>query len=238
MREVMRLQMQQRIVILVLLLAVVVAGCSSRAPATPAPATGESDSTAPTVTTPDTTADVPTVPEGGAGYAAVAEQSSVSYAVGETFLGQNLNVTAVGSTSAISGAINVNADGTIAPSVVQVDLSTLKSDEDRRDNRVRQALDTRNYPLATYAISGAAGNPVLAEGDTVPIELEGHMTIKGTERPLVFTGTAHRSGNTLTLDVESTFLMTDFGVAPPSIAGFVSVRDETTVRVKLTAQLP
>lgn len=233
----MQLQLQQRILILVLLLALIAAGCSSRGPATP-PVTGGSETTAPTVTTPDSTADTPAAPDGGAAYAAVAEESSVSYAVGETFLGQDLNVTAVGSTSTVSGAINVNADGTIAPSVIQVDLSTLKSDEDRRDNRVRQALDTRNYPLATYAISGAVGDPVLAEGETVQIELEGQMTIKGTERPLVFTGTARLSGNALTLDVESTFLMTDFGVTPPSIAGFVSVRDETTVHVKLTGQLP
>lgn len=154
----------------------------------------------------------------------------------ETFLGRNLNVTAVGTTSAISGAIHVDADGVIQPSVIQVDLSTLKSDVSRRDNRVRQALDTRNYPLATFAISGAAGNPELTEGEVVPIELEGQMTIKGTERPLVFTGTAWRSGSTLTLDVKSTFLMTDFGVTPPNVAGFVAVRDETTVHAQLTAQ--
>lgn len=234
MREVMHLRLQQKVVILLLLLAVFAAGCSSRGPATPPPDTGGSEASAPAVTTPDT----PAVPEGGAVYAAVREESSVSYAVGETFLGQNLNVTAVGSTSAVSGTINVNADGTIAPSVIQVDLSTLRSDEDRRDNRVRQALDTRNYPLATFAISGAAGDPVLADGETVPIELAGQMTIKGTERPLVFTGTATRSGSTLTVDVESTFLMTDFGVTPPNIAGFVSVRDETTVHVRLTARLP
>lgn len=207
-----------------LLVAAVAVGCGTRgatpaAPAAPtAPAAQEQKAPA---AQPEATGDR---------YAAVAERSEAAYAVREKFLGNELNVTAVGKTSTLSGQI-ILKDGVIQPSTVQVDVSKLKSDEDRRDNQVRRALDTGNHPLATYKITGAEGNPVIKEGAEVSLKLLGSMTIKGSEQPLTFDATARLVDGVLTLTAQSLFKMTTFGVNPPSVAGFVSVTDEVTLTV-------
>jgi len=70
----------------------------------------------------------------------------------------------------------------------------------------------------------------------VPIKLQGTMTIKGTDRPLTFDGTARLEGDTITLSATATFNMTDFGVDPPNIANFVAVEEEVTVQVTFVGQ--
>jgi len=171
----------------------------------------------------------------GTAYQVVQDQSEAAYAVGETFLGQQRDVVAVGKTTAFFGAIVLDG-GVIQPSTVEVDLTTLKSDQSRRDNQVQRVLDTRNHPRAVFQISGAEGDPVLTEGQEVPIKLNGTMTIKGTDKPLTFDATARLEGDKLTLTATTTFDMTEFGVNPPNIANFVAVEDEVKLTVTFVGQ--
>ena len=209
----------------VLIAAMALAGCGSKPAETP-PAAGES----PTVSQPPASP-APAAESKGTKYAADPERSKASYKVNETFLGNQLNTDAVGSTTEFKGEIVVH-EGVVQPSTIQVNLHTLKSDEAKRDNRVRQALETSAHPYATFQITGAEGNPVLKDSQESTIKLVGTMTIKGTEKPVVWEGVAKLTGDTLTLSVRTAFKMTEFGVKPPSIAGFVSVVDETTLMVE------
>lgn len=217
-----------------------VAGCSL-VPGAGSQATSDGGSASPAVTdqsdtdTDATDSAAPPVSATGVTYEVVPDRSEASYAVGETFLGRQRDVTAIGKTSAVSGAIILD-EGIIQPSTVSVDLTTLKSDQARRDNQVQRALDTRNYPQAIYRITGAEGDPVLTEGQEVPIKLMGTMTIKGTDQPLTFEGTAKLEGDTLTIHAASTFNMTAFGVDPPNIVNFVAVQEEVTVEVIFVGQ--
>lgn len=166
----------------------------------------------------------------GTSYKVVAEQSQASYSVGETFLGKKLDVTAVGKTASLSGEIRLEG-GVIKPSTVEVDLASLTSDESRRDNQVRKALDTANHPKATFNITGAEGNPVLADGKETPLKLQGTMRIKGVDKPVTFEAKAKMNGESLNLTAATTFPMTQFGVNPPNIAGFVAVQDNVKLDV-------
>ena len=213
-----------------LLAAVALAGCGSKPAEQTTTPTATSPSAVQETKTPPTT---PTAAK-GARYVA-ASGSTASYGVRETFLGRNLNATAVGTTAAVKGEIILDG-GVIQPSTVQVDLGTLKSDEDRRDNQVRRALDTTNHPNATFQITGAEGNPVLKDGQETALKLQGNMTIKGTTKPLTFDTKATLKGDTVTLTAESTFAMTTFGVTPPNMAGFVAVVDEVKLTVNFTGK--
>ncbi|MBP2018857.1 polyisoprenoid-binding protein YceI [Symbiobacterium terraclitae] len=215
------------------LAALLVTGCAR------GPAGGGADkaAAAPPAASPGNSSPAANTPESAAGtaYQVVPDQSEAAYAVGETFLGQRRDVIAVGKTTAFFGSIVLDG-GVIQPSTVEVDLTTLKSDQSRRDSQVQRVLDTRNHPRAIYRISGAEGNPVLAEGQEVPIKLQGTMTIKGTDKPLAFDGTAKLEGDTLTLTATATFDMTEFGVNPPNIANFVAVEDEVKLTVTFVGQ--
>lgn len=218
-----------------LLVAAMAAGCGSKPAETTTPPAATNPTTqnptTPPATSPGTTpATTPAASSSGTKYAVVAESSTASYAVRETFLGQNLNVTAVGTTSAFTGEIILD-EGVIKPSVVRVDLTTLKSDEARRDRQVQNALGTHTYKVAAFRITGAEGNPVLKDGQEATLKLQGEMTIKSTTKPLVFDAKVKLDGDTLTLVGETTFKMTDFDVTPPSIGGFVSVVDEVKLDI-------
>lgn len=207
-----------------ILVLLVTAGCGAKQPNAQPPAAPEAS---PATGTPQ-----PVTPPASTGtvYRVNPDRSEASYAVRERFLGKESDVTAIGRTSAFTGDLILDG-GIIQPSTIQIDLSTLQSDEARRDNQVRRALDTGTHRLATFAIAQSGDYPALQEGKETSFTLQGQMTIKGTTKPLSFAATAKLEGNTVTLSAETTFAITDFGVTPPSIGGFVSVTDQVTLHV-------
>lgn len=224
-------------------MAVLVAGCA-RGPAEPQANAGDGSTPAAATQNPAPTAaeqpaatqpEAPAVSATGTAYQVVTDQSEASYSVGETFLGQKRDVTAVGKTSALAGTIVLDG-GVIQASTIEVDVATLKTDESRRDNKVRQALDTANHPKATYRITGAEGNPALAEGQETALKLQGTMTIKGVDKPLTFDAKAKLEGGRLTLTAETVFDMTEFGVDPPNVANFVAVQNEVKLAVTFVGE--
>src|SRR5262245_35243728 len=65
--------------------------------------------------------------------------TEVRYRVRERLVGKEFDNDAVGATRAVSGQIALAADGSVVPeeSKITIDVSGLKSDQDRRDNFVR-----------------------------------------------------------------------------------------------------
>lgn len=221
----MKRKMTMMSLVLVLLVA---AGCGAKSPGPESPTATDAPPTA--TEAPPTPAPVTTPTSAGTVYRVNPDRSEASYAVRERFFGKESDVTAIGRTSAFTGELILNG-GIVQPSTIQIDLSTLTSDEARRDNQVRRALDTGTHKLATFAIAQSGDYPALQEGQETSFTLQGQMTIKGAARPLSFAAKAKLEGTTVTLNAETTFAMTDFGVTPPSIGGFVSVTDQVTLHV-------
>lgn len=185
-----------------------------------------------------------TSPAGGAEvlhFVLVSEQSEASYIAREKLAFLPATSEAVGKTNAITGDIYLTRKGLSPspPSVIRVDLRTLRSDEARRDNFVRNnTLNTDQYPFAEFRIEGIEGFPTsYQEGEEVAVRLVGTMTIRGTSRPLVFDARARYGGGTLTGVAHTAFKLTDFGLSPPNIAGFVTVEDEIRLQIILVARL-
>ncbi len=70
----------------------------------------------------------------------------------------------------------------------QVDISTLKSDDSRHDNRIRQRwLESSRYPTATFVPTGIQNFPTdAAEGKPFNFKLAGNMTIHQVTKPVAF----------------------------------------------------
>jgi polyisoprenoid-binding protein YceI len=175
-------------------------------------------------------------------YRIIPEQSEAAYFVDEELASLPLPSTAKGATNAIEGELYLTADGSAlapdAPSVFTVDLRTLESDEDRRDSRVQDALETARFPAATFTISSASGyDPSVPEGEEQTLTLAGTLDLHGVQREVTWEVQARRQGNVISALATVTFLFSDFDITPPNIAGFVSVSDEATLQVQLVAQL-
>ena len=178
----------------------------------------------------------------------VPEASEASYSVTEEFqsgavaqLGKALGLfNPVGRTNAVSGEFTVvpGASPQLQAGEFQVDISTLKSDDNRRDNQIRRRwLESSKYPTATFKATSIEAFPAgFAEGQPVNFKLAGDMTIHQTTVPLSLDVQATLQGDTLTGTAQTNFGMTDFGFNPPSMAGLMTVSNPVTVTVKFEAK--
>jgi predicted lipoprotein with Yx(FWY)xxD motif len=170
----------------------------------------------------------------------VPDESEVSYEVGETFLGDNRFATAIGVTTQVEGKImgDLANPRSVVLGPVDVDISQFKSDSERRDNKIRSDfLESSQFPLARFKPTEIEGIPgEYNQGDPVTMVITGDLTIKETTQPATFDVTVQFDGETLTGKATTTILMSDFGVGPISILGFLETEDEVILTFDFVAQ--
>lgn len=178
------------------------------------------------------------------------DASAVRYEVDEEFFGNAVTrlgkklgfFHAVGRTSAIQGQLEV--DPGPPPQVVAgqftVDISTLESDDDRRDKKIREEfLESARFPLATFTITQVEGLPAqVQEGETVSFQMTGDMTIREVTKPVTWEVQATLQDGVLSGEARTLIFMKDFGFAAPDIAGWMKVTDGVTLVVEFTAREP
>jgi len=170
----------------------------------------------------------------------VPEQSEARYRVREQLLGRSLPNDAVGSTQAIEGRIVITADGAIdsAQSHVAVDLTTLRSDEARRDNYIKQnTLEVARFPKAEFQPTAARGLPwPLPPSGEFSFQLEGDLTIHGTTKPVVWDVRATVDGSRITGTATTTVTFADFGLTQPRVPIVLSVEETITLELDFTVE--
>jgi polyisoprenoid-binding protein YceI len=197
----------------------------------------------PGATEPGATSDPTTAAGEGQAWAIVSGQSEADYYIGETLASIGVPSTANGKTSDISGTFFLTADGTALDtsqtSSFTVDVTTLQSDESRRDNRVQQALETSQFPTATFTATSISGLDAssIADGATVKFNLSGTLELHGVTKDVTWTVEATRQQNVISAIANLDFLFADYDISPPQIGGFVSVQDHGTLQAVIIAQL-
>jgi polyisoprenoid-binding protein YceI len=173
-------------------------------------------------------------PEVALRYRVVADRSEARYRVREQLAGISFPSDAVGTTSAIEGNLSLDAQGRIRPSDSRftVDLRTLRSDRDRRDNYVRRnTLETGRHPTAVFIPSEVRGLPFpLPPTGTASFELIGDLTIRATTRRITWEATATFNGQEVSVQAKTSFQFADFGLSIPRVASVLSV--EETIRLE------
>ena len=146
----------------------------------------------------------------------------------------------VGLTDQVSGQLTLDFSG--APQITsgefQVDISTLKSDQNRRDNRIRtEWLQSATFPVASFKATGLQNAPAsYTEGEEVTFQLAGDLTVREITQPVVFDVKATLQGDTITGTATTAFLMSQFGVDPPAMGNMFTVGDNTVVTLTLVAK--
>lgn len=200
---------------------------------TPAPTGAVTATSAPTITA---------VSSASQAWTIVGGESEADYYVGETLASIGVPSTANGKTTDISGTFYLSAGGTALDtgktSSFTVDLTTLQSDEDRRDNRVQQALETGTYPAATFTATSISGldTSAIADGATVTFELNGTLELHGVSQDVSWEVEATRQANVISAIANLDIAFADYGITPPNIGGFVSVEDTATLQAVIIAQ--
>jgi len=147
--------------------------------------------------------------------------------------------TAVGVTRAVEGQIRIDParlqEMEVSP--VRVDISQFKSDQPRRDERIRrQWLESAKYPIAQFVVRSVEGLPEQLEaGQAVPVKVHGELTVRETTRPVPGEGVLTFEDGLLKGELETEVLMTDFGFDPPSILGVLRADNEVRLTFNFTA---
>lgn len=153
---------------------------------------------------------------------------TATWAVPETFVASGLDVTAVGRSESLAGSIDL-----AGPAEFTVDLTTFVSDQDRRDSRVRRLF--QDNPIATFTTDELTLPESYTEGEVFATTVTGELTINGVTRSVTWTIEARLTGTQLDVTGELDIVLTDFGIEPPSVGGFVNVEDSARLEVLFSA---
>jgi polyisoprenoid-binding protein YceI len=166
--------------------------------------------------------------------------AEAGYSVHEELFDQEITSrTTVGTTSQVQGEMVLQIDArnggvAVGENQITVNLESLTSNEERRDNRIRREwLESTTYPLATFVAREIQGFPAgIQEGQEATFQLVGDLTIRTITQSTTFTTTAVLNGDTISGTATSLIYMRDFGFEPPSVMGILAVTDGVSVTLR------
>ena len=165
--------------------------------------------------------------------------SQASYHARERLAGNDLPSDAVGTTHDVNGTIVLNPDGSVntGQSQVTLDLTTLMSDEDQRDNFIKtNTLQVNQFPTATFVPTRVVGldTPLPTSGQQ-SFQLLGDLTVHGVTQPVSWDVSAQFGDTSVSGDATTGIRLTDFGIAIPTVAVVLTLNDALTLDLQFVA---
>lgn len=163
----------------------------------------------------------------------VTQPSTAGYRVKETLNGQSTS--GVGRTNTVDGSFTL-AGASIKSAEFNVDVSTLTSDQARRDKQVKgRLLATDEFPVATFTLNEPIALGTLpADGVTIAAKASGTLSLRGKDKPVTLDLQARRSGDKIEVLGNAALNFADFGIPDPSVKPFVSTEQSGVLEVSLT----
>jgi polyisoprenoid-binding protein YceI len=159
--------------------------------------------------------------------------SFVGYRVQEELANIGGNI-AVGRTPNVSGTLTIS--GTKVTAVdISVDLTTLKSDDQRRDGQLRnQGLETRTYPTGTFALSSPIElGAVPTDGKEISVTANGRLTLHGVTKDVAIPLKAKLTGNVVVVTGSLSIVFADYNMTKPNSFAVLSIADQGTLELQL-----
>jgi polyisoprenoid-binding protein YceI len=192
----------------------------------PAPDDPLALTTPPPVATPE----VPTGPIDVDGTWRVLEGSEAGYRLGEVLSGQD--VTVVGRTEKVTGEATVLDDRLVA-ATIRVDAAAISTDEAARDAFFRRALNTSEFPEATFVLNDPVDVTPLARTDEVlTATATGTLTFHGVSREVTAELQAQRTATGVEVVGHIPVTLSDFHLTAPDL-GWVVVEPAGSVEARL-----
>ena len=164
----------------------------------------------------------------------IGEGSKATFTVEEELGRAPVRFDAVISSTGLTGTANLNEN----PSVITLDLHSLESDQNFRDQYIRNRLfpDT---PEAVFTVDELPDLPQgFFDGEETTGQLNGSLQIGETVTPLVFDVEARKDGDTINILGLTTFTWEQMGLTKPTARSVVYLADEVRVQVLLIATAP
>ena len=143
------------------------------------------------------------------------------------------STTAVGRTGDVTGTMTI-VGTTVTDATFEVDLTTITTNEARRDDRVQQALQTAEFPTGTFTLT----QPIELGGDAgsgAPVQVTalGDLTIHGVTKPIEMAIDAQLVDGTVVVVGSTDVVFSDYGVEVPQSQIVLSVEDHGVLELQL-----
>ncbi len=215
-------------------------------PASTSPAASDT-TTDPTIPAADGTVAAPATAD--AADAVVSGTWAVDTSIGEfsfedstgTFVGFRIDeelsgigsTTAVGRTPTVTGTISFDGT-TLATADIEADMTAIVTNESRRDDRVQDALETDEFPTATFTLTQPIDlGDAVNTGAPIAVDAAGDLTIHGVTTPVSLPLQAQLVGDTIVVVGSLGIDLSTYGVEAPSAPIVVSVSDQATIELQL-----
>ena len=142
--------------------------------------------------------------------------------------------TAVGRTPDVSGSLTI--DGTTITEVdIEVDMTTLVSDDSRRDRQMEdQGLETSEFPTASFALTTPIElGSVPAEGEAISVDAIGELTLHGVTKEVTFPLEATLQNRVVVVTGSLEVQFGDFEIGTPTSFTVLSVEDHGIIELQL-----
>jgi polyisoprenoid-binding protein YceI len=164
-----------------------------------------------------------------------AQGSEARYRVREQLAGFDFPNDAVGVTNDLTGVLVMGRKGSISPdgSEFRVQLASLATDNERRDNYVRRrTLEVERYPEAVLLPRRFIDLPSpLPDSGSASFQMEADLTLHGQTKPTVWDMTADFGPDSIVGLATTAFPFDTFGITIPQVARVLSVDDN--IRLEL-----
>ena len=140
-------------------------------------------------------------------------------------------ITAVGRTGEVDGELRIGA-GELQSVSVSADLSTLITNDSRRDRAARNALNVSENPIASFSMDKPVALSA-TDGSAVSLKVKGELFINGIGREAEFDLQAQLVGETVVVVGSTEVVFADYDVEVPSAVIVVSAEDHGVVEFQL-----
>jgi polyisoprenoid-binding protein YceI len=172
----------------------------------------------------------------------LVEGTVARYKVREQLAGISFPSDAVGTTTAVTGGLVLNPDGSIdvKQSRIVVDLKALMSDQSMRDGYVqRNTLETEKFPTLEFVPTRTAGLSMplpSAPPAQAGFQLIGDMTLHGVTREVTWNVVATFGNDAIAGRATTTLTFEMFKIEKPSLARLLSVDDEIELEIEFRSR--
>jgi polyisoprenoid-binding protein YceI len=141
---------------------------------------------------------------------------------------------AVGRTPDVTGSLTISGT-TIQAVEATADVTTLKSDDDRRDGQLdRQGIQTGTFPTATFRLTTPIELGQLpADGETTPVTAIGELTLHGQTKAVEVPLQARLAGRVISVTGSIPIVFADYGIQRPTSMVVLSIADRGTLEFQL-----
>lgn len=135
--------------------------------------------------------------------------------------------TAVGRTADVTGSLTIEGSQ-VTEATFEVDMTTLESDEQFRDNRLKSSgLETDTFPTSSFTLTDPIDLPDAAAGETLAFQATGDLELHGMTNPITVELEAQLCDGEIGILVTSApVVLADYDIEKPTAPSVLGIADE------------